>query len=132
MFLKLFLLFVGLPLIELYILIQLGSVIGLWPTLTIVVTTGFIGATLARYEGFRVIQKINAELKQGRMPAESMVDGVMILVGGIVLLTPGILTDLLGFSLLIPSTRAFHKKWIKRKLEGMIRSGETKVTYIIH
>ena len=94
--------------------------------------TGFIGAALARYQGWQVMTRIEAELQGGRVPAEGLIDGVMILIGGIVLLTPGLLTDLLGFLLLIPFTRQIFKKWLRKKLDSMVKSGETRVTYVIH
>lgn len=132
MFLKLLAIFIGIPIIELGILIKLGQEVGLLPTLGLIVVTGFIGAVLTRYQGWQVMTRIEAELQVGRVPAEELLDGVMILIGGIVLLTPGLLTDLLGFLLLIPSTRQIFKKRLQKKLESMVKSGETRVTYVIH
>lgn len=129
---KLVFLFVGMPLLELFILVKLGGVIGVWPTIAVVLVTGVLGASAARYEGMRVIKRINDELEQGRMPAEELVDGVLILIGGIVLLTPGLITDLAGLSLLLPASRRLYKKWLRRRLDKMVRSGETRFTYVIH
>ncbi|MCH8029905.1 MAG: membrane protein FxsA [Candidatus Dadabacteria bacterium] len=131
MFSKLVLLFVGVPLLELFILVKLGGAIGIWPTIGIVLVTGVLGASVARYEGLRVLNRINDELRYGRMPAEELFDGLLILIGGIVLLTPGLLTDLFGFSLLVPVTRRMYKEWLRRRFDNMIRSGETRFTYII-
>ncbi len=131
MFSKLVLLFVGVPLLELFILVKLGAAIGIWPTIGIVLVTGVLGASVARYEGLRVLNHINDELRYGRMPAEELFDGLLILIGGIVLLTPGLLTDLFGFSLLVPATRRMYKEWLRRRFDNMIRSGETRFTYII-
>ena len=105
MFGRLLLLFVFLPMIELYLLIILGSRIGPMPTIGLIVLTGIIGATLARQQGLSTLAKIQNELKQGRAPTQELVEGAMILVGGLVLLTPGILTDIFGFAMMVPSIR---------------------------
>lgn len=105
MFGRLLLLFVFLPMIELYLLILLGSRIGPMPTIGLIVLTGIIGATLARQQGLSTLAKIQNELKQGRAPTQELVEGAMILVGGLVLLTPGILTDIFGFAMMVPSIR---------------------------
>lgn len=117
MFVRLLILFTVVPLVELALLIKLGNVIGLWPTIFIVIGTGVLGAALARSQGTQVISAIRAEVAQGRPPTEGLLNGLLVLVGGVVLLTPGLLTDLLGFSLLIPFTR----NWFKKKLQGRLR-----------
>jgi UPF0716 protein FxsA len=91
--------------IELYLLIMLGSRIGAMPTIGLIVFTGVLGATLARQQGLSVLSKIQREMASGRPPTQELVQGALIVVGGIVLLTPGIITDIFGFSLLIPSIR---------------------------
>lgn len=131
MFLRLLALFVLLPLVELAILIQVGEWIGLLWTLALVVGTGFLGATLARRQGFRAWLAIQAELREGRMPAKELLDGLLILIGGIVLLTPGILTDLAGFALLLPTTRNAFKRGLRRRLERAIQRGDASFTMII-
>lgn len=117
MFVRLLILFTVVPLVELALLIKLGNVIGLWPTIFIVIGTGVLGAALARSQGTQVISAIRAEVAQGRPPTEGLLNGLLVLVGGVVLLTPGLLTDLLGFSLLIPFTR----NWFKKKLQGRLK-----------
>ncbi len=117
MFVRLLILFTVVPLIELALLIKLGNIIGLWPTIFIVIATGVLGAALARSQGTQVISAIRAEVAEGRPPTESLINGLLVLVGGVVLLTPGLLTDLLGFSLLVPFTR----NWFKKKLQGRLR-----------
>lgn len=128
---KLLLLFVGLPLLEIMILIKLGQEIGFWPTLFLVVATGAAGATLARAQGLSIWYQIQRELAAGKMPAGKLVDGLLILVGGIVLLTPGLITDIFGLALLVPFTRASFKKWLRQKFGEMSSSSETRFTYII-
>jgi UPF0716 protein FxsA len=124
------LLFVGIPLLELFILIQVGQLVGLWPTIGLVVFTGFAGAALARLEGLRTLWSIQSELARGRLPGNALFDGLAILVGGALLLTPGILTDLLGFSFLFPPTRRFFLKRIRRNLENRLRSGAVQLTFL--
>lgn len=131
MFIKLLALFVLLPLVELAVLIQVGRSIGLLWTLVIVMLTGVLGAALAKRQGLRAWLAIRSELQEGRVPGAALVDGLLILIGGIVLLTPGILTDLLGFSLLIPATRQALKRSLRRRFERAIERGESNFTVIV-
>lgn len=128
---RLFLLFVIAPIVELAILIKLGGVVGVWPTIALVLGTGALGATLARRQGVRVLREIQAELSMGRMPAARMLDGFLILIGGILLLTPGLIGDLLGITLLLPLTRSWFKRAMRRRMERMIRTGNVSYTMII-
>lgn len=131
MFLRIVALFVLLPLVELAVLIQVGRVIGLIGTLALVIATGFLGAILARRQGLRAWLALRAELQNGRMPGGALVDGLLILIGGIVLLTPGILTDLIGFALLVPATRTALKRRLQRRFERAIETGEASFTVIV-
>jgi UPF0716 protein FxsA len=124
MFGYLILLFTILPACELALLIKVGTHIGVVNTLLILVLTGVLGAYLARLQGFLILQKIQNNLNQGVMPSAQLIDGLMILVGGIVLLTPGFITDMLGFLLLIPWTRSLIKKLLIKKFEAMIARGQ--------
>lgn len=112
MLLKLFLLLTVVPLVELMILLRIGAWLGWLPTLGLVVATGLLGAILTRREGLKAVSRINQELDRGEMPTSAMADGVLILLAGVVLITPGVLTDICGFALLIPPMR----RWIKRRL----------------
>ena len=117
MFLKLFLAFTLIPMIELYLLIKLGAVIGAFNTLLLVILTGATGAYLARLQGLQVMFRVRERLQQGEMPAEDMLDALIILIAGIVLLTPGLLTDMVGLLLLLPSIRFRFKVWLRQKLD---------------
>lgn len=99
------LLFVLLPLAELAILVEIGRHIGTLPTVALVILTGAGGAYLAKREGLGVLSQIRAELRAGRMPGPAIVDGVLIAIAAIVLITPGVLTDVMGFLCLVPATR---------------------------
>lgn len=121
MFGKLLFLFIVIPFIEISLLIKLGSAIGFWPTMLIQVGTGILGASLARLQGFLVWQKIVGALQLGKIPTEDMLSGLLIFAAGLVLMTPGLLTDLVGFALLIPITRNGFKRWIRKQFESRNR-----------
>ena len=127
MFLKLFLFFTFVPLTEFYLLLRLGQVIGLWPTLGAVFGTGFLGAVLAKRQGLALLRRLLSEVEQGILPAEALFDGVLLLLAGALLITPGLLTDCLGIMLLYPQTRRALKAWLRRKIEQKIARGEFRV-----
>jgi len=129
LFARLFLLFTFVPIIELILLIKLGGYIGALETIAIVLITGIIGAYLAKHEGFRVMMRIQQELSQGRIPAEELLDGVIILAGGLLLLTPGLLTDVVGLLAMIPVSRRAIKKYLRKKFQQKINSGQVYTTY---
>lgn len=121
---RLALLFIVVPVLELVILIRLGQYVGLWPTVALVLGTGFVGAALARLEGMRLFLQFQRELAAGRMPTQAMLDGLSVMVGGAFLLTPGVLTDLAGLALLFPPTR----RWIQRRVLKRIERGMAEGT----
>ena len=113
---KWILLFVGFPLLELWLILKLGAVMGWGVTLWLILMTGVIGGTLAHRQGFATIQKIQQELSLGRMPAGTLFEGLLILVAGLVLITPGMLTDSIGFCLLIPPVRKLICRRLVKKV----------------
>jgi len=121
------LLFIVVPLVELILLVRLGQVFGLWPTLGLVVFTGLTGAAMARAEGLRVLFRFQSELAAGRLPGQALLDGISVLIGGAFLLTPGILTDLAGFALLLPFTRHWIQRRVRRRLERGLEEGAIRV-----
>jgi UPF0716 protein FxsA len=131
MFIRLVALFLLVPIIELALLIQLGRWIGLAWTLVIVGATAVLGAALARRHGVRAWFAIQQELKAGRVPASALADGLLILIGGLVLLTPGLLTDVLGFALLLPPTRNALKRRLRRRFEEAVRRGQTGISILL-
>lgn len=118
--------FVIVPLVELALLLQVGQRIGLGPTVALVVATGIGGAALARQQGLRALRAVQEDLAAGRLPGDALVDGLAVLVGGALLLTPGILTDLAGFSLVLPFSRRWLRSRIRRLLEGRVRAGQVQ------
>lgn len=105
MFFRLFLLFTLVPLVELGLLIKIGNFVGVLPTIALVVFTGALGAWLARSQGLKTLHRVQQEWAGGQIPTDALLDGMLILVAGAVLLTPGLLTDLAGFFLLTPFGR---------------------------
>ena len=118
---RLFFLFITVPLIELTLLLFIAGKTNWRFTLAVVLVTGFVGAWLARFQGWQTYLRIQRELASGRMPTDSLVDAVMIFVAGALLLTPGILTDLFGISLLLPPCRRFYRhrlqQWFRSRVE---------------
>lgn len=129
-FSKLVLALTVVPILELYILTKLAHRINWFNTILIVVLTGVAGAYLAKQQGKEVLNKIKMELGSGSMPGDSLLNGLSVLIGGVLLLTPGILTDVLGFSLILPITRIPFMKLIKNKFSDMIKSGNASFVYI--
>lgn len=125
--LRLLLLFTIVPAIELALLIEIGRRIGTLPTLGLIVLTGLLGATLARYQGIAVLRRMQEEVAEGRLPAASLIDGAIILIAAALLVTPGILTDAVGFALLIPLTRAGIRRLLGRWIERAMREGRANV-----
>ncbi len=126
---RLILLFTIVPLAELYVLIKIGNHIGGFNTVLFVFLTAVLGAFLARLQGLRTLQQIRLSLSQGQIPAEEMIDGVLILAGGILLFTPGVLTDLFALVLLFPWTRTHFKRWLRRRFDRMVASGNVRLHY---
>ncbi len=128
MLFKLFLCFTLIPVIELYLLIQVGTVIGGINTVLLVIGTGFAGAWLARMEGMNTMLKVQQNLNQGLMPAEELIDALIILIAGLVLITPGLLTDFVGLMLLWPVTRNRFKRFLRKKFDELSARGDINIT----
>ena len=120
--------FVAVPLLELFLLIRLGGAIGLFPTLALCVLTGGAGAWLARREGLRALWSFQERLARGGVPGRALMDGLCILLGGALLLTPGLLTDIIGFSLLLPPSRRWIQERMQRRIERQLADGSLRVT----
>jgi UPF0716 protein FxsA len=117
------LLFVVLPVVEIYLLIQVGQVIGAWWTVLLLVADGVLGSWLMKHEGTRAWRALREALESRRMPARELADGALILVGGTLLLTPGFLSDLVGFFFVLPFTRPVARTALTRFLTRKFLSG---------
>jgi UPF0716 protein FxsA len=120
---KLFLLFTLIPAVEMILLLKLAEVMGAWETVGLILVTGLVGATLAKREGLTVLRQLAAEASQGLPPADRLVEGLMVLIGGVLLITPGVLTDLTGFFLIFPLTRRPLAPLIKRLVVSRLLGG---------
>ena len=127
MFFYLLILFISMPLLEIALLLRVGEWLGFSATLALVIVTGILGASLARWQGGRQLHLIQTELQQGRAPGAPLIDGVLILIAGIVLLTPGLITDLCGFFLLVPPGRALVRNGLRRYFEKRIVTNATNI-----
>ncbi len=126
---RLLLLFLLLPAIELGLLIQVHNLIDFWPTMALIIVTGIVGTILARREGTSTWKKVNARLQQGGLPGNELVEGVIILVAGALLVTPGVLTDVVGFLGLIPPTRRMIRRYVIKRFKKKMSEGQAQVHY---
>ena len=124
----LLLLFIVVPVVELALLIEIGSRIGTLGTIALIVMTGFVGAALARWQGFLVLRRMQEQVGRGELPASSLIDGVLILIAAAFLVTPGILTDAVGFALLVPAVRLLLRRAVRRRIERNIERGQLRVS----
>ena len=124
---RMLLLFIALPAVELALLIEIGQRIGTFETLALIVVTGILGAAMARSQGLRVLAEVQTRIARGEMPADSLIDGLMILVASALLVTPGVLTDLFGFLCLLPAFRSLVKREAIRRFEKAVREQRIRV-----
>jgi UPF0716 protein FxsA len=115
----LFLAFVAVPIIEITVIIKVGGILGAWPTVGLIILTAAVGTTLVRAQGFQILARAQKSLNNGQFPAAEMVDGMGLLVAGVLLLTPGFVTDALGLALVIPPLRraiaGLIWRWARRR-----------------
>ncbi len=124
---RLFLLFTVVPLVELYLLIAVGRVLGPMATIGLVLVTGAVGAWFARLEGARVIRRWQEAMARQQIPKDGVIDGFLIFIGGLMLITPGILTDIAGLSMVMPPTRRVIAGFVRRWFERQIAAGRVQV-----
>jgi UPF0716 protein FxsA len=127
MFFKLFSIFLIVPIIELYLLIKVGEMIGALNTVIIILITASLGAYMAKSQGFRVLRQIQDATNQGRMPGNELLHGLFVLIGGFALITPGLLTDAIGFSMLIPQIREIYVGMAKEIIRKKIETGQFRM-----
>jgi len=125
--LKLFVLFAVVTFTELVILVKLWQLTGLLVTLGIIVATAALGSFLVRRQGLIVWRKFNEEMARGELPTDRIIDGIFIIISGALLLTPGLLTDLTGFMLLVPGNRRLMRGWLKKRIGRKMEAGGLRV-----
>ena len=116
----LFVAFIVVPILELAVIIQVGSSFGVWPTLFMLLTVSIVGAWLVRFQGIGVLNRIQRQIAAGQLPTDELVNGVLILVAGALMLTPGFLTDAVGLSLLIPPIRAVVRRGLAARFRRRV------------
>jgi len=124
------LLFVVVPVLEIYVLIQVGQVIGAWWTVLLLVADGFLGSWLMKREGTKAWRALREALDERRMPARELADGALILIGGTLLVTPGFLSDVVGFFCVLPFTRPLARAALARFLDRKFLSGPGAPRYV--
>lgn len=124
---RLLALFLLVPIVELALLVWVGERIGFWPTVGLIAATALLGSWLARREGLAALQRFQERMATGQLPGRELTDGLIILVSGALLLTPGILTDAVGFLGLLPFTRAWIRRHLDSRVRGTIARGHASV-----
>jgi UPF0716 protein FxsA len=121
--LLLILIFIVLPVAEIYVIIKVGEAIGVWPTIALLILDGFLGAALLRHQGRAAWRRFNDALAAGKVPAREVFDGAMVILGGAFLISPGFITDVIGLLLLVPPTRALIRSQVVRRLGRRVTVG---------
>jgi len=116
-------LFIVVPLVEIYVIVQVGHAIGVLDTLGLLILVSFVGAWLTRHEGFVVLRRLRAQLEAGRTPTAELIDGVLVLVAGLLMLVPGFVTDGIGLLVLFPPTRALLRAYLRRRFAVQVFGG---------
>ncbi len=125
----LFLLFVCVPIVELWLLIRIGRAINVGPTIVLVILTGIIGAALARREGMRAMTRIQERMASGTVPTDDMIEGMMIFIAALLLVTPGVMTDVVGFGLLIAPIRRVIRKMLQAQFSQRVATRSTTIHF---
>jgi UPF0716 protein FxsA len=128
MFFKLFILFTVIPFIELALLIKIGTIIGTLNTILLILVTGVIGALMVRAAGIQCLFRIQNNMQSGIFPADELFNGVLILIAGALLITPGLITDVVGFLLLFPPSREIIKMYLKRYIKSKLDRSPTDIS----
>ena len=113
---KLIFLFVLVPIVELYVLLEIGKKIGIFSTIAIIIITGITGAYLIKKQGFYILFRVKNQMNEGIIPTDNLFEGLLVIIGGIFLITPGIISDIIGFLLVIPQSRFIVFKFVKQWL----------------
>lgn len=119
--------FIAVPIVELWGIVQVGNWIGGWNTFFILIVMGLAGAYLARAEGRRVWVDAQRQMQAGQIPGQTLLDGICVLAGGILLLMPGFISDFMGITLLFPVTRSFYRQFMLQWIEKRMRNGNFKI-----
>ncbi|MBN1903139.1 FxsA family protein [Candidatus Sumerlaeota bacterium] len=128
-FWKLVIVFIVLPVLELWLIFKLAHATSWGFTFLVVIGTGILGTTMAKRQGWKIWTQINERLQRGEMPGDILLDGLLLLIGGILLITPGLITDTVGFLLLIPLTRSLFRQYIGKRIERAVKRGAMRFSF---
>jgi UPF0716 protein FxsA len=128
-FWKLLVLFIVLPLLELWLIFRLAGATSWGVTFLVVIGTGVLGTAMAKRQGWKIWKQISQHLSRGEMPGDILLDGILLMVGGILLITPGLITDCIGFLILIPFTRTLIRNHVKKRLSRAVNRGALRFTF---
>lgn len=123
MFARLFLIFTSVSLLEIFVLVKVGSFLGAWPTVLLVVLSALVGSALVRSQGLQLIQQLQQRMAAGEMPGQQLIEGIMLIITGVLLVTPGFVTDFCGLLLLVPRIRASLAKIIMANIKLSPQAG---------
>ncbi|PTX17555.1 UPF0716 protein FxsA [Halanaerobium congolense] len=129
MFYKFLLVFILVPLIELYFLLKISQFIGVFTTVMVIIFTGAAGVSIAKRQGYQVVNNIRSTLNAGKMPTDDLISALLILIGGVTLLTPGFLTDITGFLLILPGSRDLIGSVVKKYFLKYVKENKVEVHY---
>ncbi len=121
MFKILFLLFIAMPILEIMLLMNVGAILGVWPTIGLVILTAWLGAGMVRQQGLATFQSVQAKLQQGETPSDEIIAALLLMVAGVLLLTPGFITDVFGLLILWPVSRSAFVRFLKKNM--VVNSG---------
>jgi UPF0716 protein FxsA len=127
---KLLIFVVATGLVELALLVKLGMLIGFWPMVGVVLAVSFLGLLLARSQGVRVLRAMQRDLAEGRLPAPRLLDQALVFAGGVLLVLPGLVSDVAGLALLLPPTRSLVKRALRRRLERRVERRRAEVNWV--
>jgi UPF0716 protein FxsA len=119
--------FIVIPIIELWGILQVGDLIGGWTTFFVLILMGLVGSYMARAEGRKVWAEAQRQMQAGQIPGQTMLDGLCVLIGGLLLLMPGFFSDIVGITLLFPLTRPFYRAYMLGWIEKRMRNGNFKI-----
>ncbi|WP_337099605.1 FxsA family protein [Paenibacillus sp. YIM B09110] len=119
--------FIVIPIIELWGILQVGDLIGGWTTFLVLILMGLVGSYMARAEGRKVWAEAQRQMQAGQIPGQTMLDGLCVLIGGLLLLMPGFFSDIVGITLLFPLTRPFYRAYMLGWIEKRMRNGNFKI-----
>jgi UPF0716 protein FxsA len=121
--------FISVPILELYLFLHVGAMIGVGPTIGLVILTGIVGSWMVRQQGLKTLSLIQQDLSSGKLPTQRLLSGLLIIIGGVLLITPGMATDVVGFMLMVPGNRRLIISYISKYFQQRINDGTIQQSF---